>query len=42
MGAGTGFGVVLHAEGGDVGAADALDHAVVEVDVGDLDTGSGW
>ena len=37
VGAGAGLGVVLHAEGGHVGAAEALDHAVVEVHVGDLD-----
>ena len=35
MGAGAGFGVVLDAEDGQVGVAEAFDGAVVEVDVGD-------
>jgi len=35
VGAGAGLGVVLHAEGGHGAAAQALDDAVVEVDVGD-------
>src|SRR5207237_9765784 len=34
-----GLGVVLHAECGDVAAADALDHAVVEVHVGHVGAG---
>ena len=36
VGAGPGLGVVLHAEGRGVPAAEPLDHPVVEVDVGDL------
>ncbi len=36
VGPGPGLGVVLHAEGGHVVAAQALDDAVVEVHVGDL------
>ena len=34
-----GFGVVLHREGGDVATADAFNHAVVEIDMGDVGTG---
>src|SRR5690625_2363996 len=37
MGAGGGLGVVLDGVGGDVQAADPLDHVVVEPDVGDHD-----
>src|SRR3954466_12094259 len=36
VGAGTGLGVVLHAEGGNVAAAQSFDDPVVEVDVGDV------
>ena len=53
VGARAGLGVVLHAEGRHLAAAEALDGAVVEVAVGDLDVagrrrraprscGSGW
>src|SRR5687768_13163176 len=37
--AGPRFGVVLHAEGRDVTAAQAFDDTVVEVDVGDVGRG---
>ena len=36
MGAGSGLGVVLHAEGGQISAAQSLDDPVVEIDVGHL------
>ena len=38
VGAGTGLGVVLHAEHRGVPAAESLDDPVVEIDVGDLGT----
>src|SRR5207237_950753 len=39
VGAGARLGVVLNAEGGHVSAGEALDDAVVEVDVGDVGVG---
>src|ERR1700733_5361094 len=39
VGSGCGFGVVLHGEGLRLGRSKTLDHAVVEVHVGDLGLG---
>src|ERR1700722_13104636 len=41
MGTGAGFGVILNPEGRDVAAGQAFDHAVVEVDMGDVGVRNG-